>query len=759
MTIKDIVNRDIINLTNCDQEPIHIPGSIQPQGFLLGIDLSTFHILFCSGNVQEFLDFTHQQLLGKSIDEVFGKDLGQELRGCTDHTDGRLKILHMVFGDKDFELSVHAHAGYLIVESEAKMSHEQEKQDLLSLSKEFLGYMEETHTLKQLCTLVARGIRHVTGYDRVMIYRFDKDYNGEVIAESKRDDLEGFLGLHYPHTDIPPQARELYIKNQLRIIADVNYMPVPLYTIDDGKDRNLDLSYASLRSVSPIHVQYLHNMGVGATLTISLIHKKKLWGLVACHHYSPKYLSQETRLAAKLQGNFITSQIDVRQLNEEYEATQKINDAAKRLISRKLELDRNSFAEVTGDPDLLLLCNASGVSLLIDNHIYKAGITPDDNDIRQLAAYLSVYTGNTQFHTDSIGKLLPESKSYAGKIPGVNYVSLNISSNNCIIWYKPETIAEVNWAGDPAKAIEKDKNGLSPRKSFELWKETLKFQSNPWLQSEIAASSNFASVLLKHMGSVFLAEEEEKQRELARILMETNAELENINWISTHDLQEPLRKIQMMSSFILSEEEKEIPEDVYEKVLRMNKSAERMQVLVKDILKYTRLNYSKEAFEDIDLGRLLEEVAVETNDSLMATEATLTIGKLPEVKGVSFLLKQLFSNLIYNSLKFSHADRRPQLSVALVEGAFVPDLPAGKTDEYHVIRYSDNGIGFEKNYNESVFNIFTRLNNTGEYQGSGIGLALCKKIMNTHKGIIKADGRPGEGVDFFIYFPKTNRSI
>lgn len=755
MNIKDIVNRDIVNLTNCDQEPIHIPGSIQPHGFLLGIDLSTFHILFCSGNVQEFLGISHQQLLGKSADEVFGSNLTQELRDCTDHTDGRLKILHMVFGDKAFELSVHAHAGCLIVESEAAMDEEQEKQDLLSLSKEFLGYMEETHTLKQLSMLVAQGIRNVTGYDRVMIYHFDKDYNGEVIAESKRDDLEAFLGLHYPHTDIPPQARELYIKNQLRIIADVNYTPVPLYTIDDGKDRNLDLSYASLRSVSPIHVQYLHNMGVGATLTISLIHKKKLWGLVACHHYSPKYLSQKTRLAARLQGNFITSQIDVRQLNEEYEESKKVNEAAKRLISRKLEPDRNSFAEVTGDPDLLLLCNASGVSLLIDDRIYKAGTTPNDEEIRQLAAYLAVYTGNTRFHTESIGKLLPESTSFAGKIPGVNYVSLNTSSNNCIIWYKPETISEVNWAGDPAKAIEKDKNGLSPRKSFELWKETLKFQSNPWLQAEIAASSNFASVLLKHMGSVFLAEEEEKQRELARILTETNAELENINWISTHDLQEPLRKIQMMSSFILSEEEKDIPQDVYEKVLRMNKSAERMQILVKDILKYTRLNYSKEAFENIDLSRLLEEVAVETGDSLNAKEATLTIGRLPEVKGVSFLLKQLFSNLIYNSLKFSHADRRPQLTIALVEDAAIPDLLAVKKDDYHVIRYSDNGIGFEKNYNESVFNIFTRLNNASEYQGSGIGLALCKKIMNTHKGIIKADGRPGEGADFFVCFPKN----
>lgn len=752
MKIKDIVNKDIVNLTNCDQEPIHIPGSIQPHGFLLGIDISSFSILFCSGNVHEFLGVSHQQLLGKSLREVFGPETEKELKACLDYTNGRIKLLPAQFGGKTYELAVHAQADCLIVESEPETAYE--KQDLFNLSKEFLTYMEESHTLKQLCALVADGIRNVTGYDRVMIYHFDKDYNGEVIAESKRNDLEGFLGLHYPHTDIPAQARELYIKNQLRIIADVNYSPVPLYTIDNGENRNLDLSYAGLRSVSPIHVQYLQNMGVGATLTISLIHQKKLWGLVACHHYSPKYLSQEIRLAARLQGNFITSQIDVRQLNEEYEESKKVNDAAKRLISRKFGLNRQSFEDIISDPDLLSLCNASGVSLLIDHHIYKSGITPGDDDIRQLAGYLSVYTGNTQFHTDAIYKLFPDSKKYADKTPGINYVSLNITSNNCIIWYKPESIAEVNWAGDPAKAIEKDKNGLSPRKSFELWKETLKLQSNPWLQPEIAASSNFASVLLKHLGSVFLAEEEEKQRELARILTETNAELENINWISTHDLQEPLRKIQMMSSFILSEEEKEIPQDVYEKVLRMNKSAERMQVLVKDILKYTRLNYGQEAFEDIALGPLLEEVALETQDSLNAAGATLTISKLPHLKGVSFLLKQLFANLIYNSLKFSHSERSPQLSIRLLAPEEMTELPAGKKEDYVIICYSDNGIGFEKTFNESVFNIFTRLHNSGEYQGSGIGLALCKKIMNTHKGFIKADGHAGEGVDFYIYFPK-----
>lgn len=752
MKIKDIVNRDIVNLKNCDQEPIHIPGSIQPHGFLLGIDLQTLHTTFCSGNAEDFIGVSHLQLLGRHASDIFGKEIESILEESKQFTDGRSKLLHILFNGRELELSIHAHAGYFILESESYPHTDEKKHDLFTLSKEFLDYMEHTHTLRQLCGMVAQGIKKITGYDRVMIYHFDKDYNGEVIAESKREDLEAFLGLHYPHTDIPPQARELYIKNQLRIIADINYTPVPLYTIDDGKEKTLDLSYASLRSVSPIHVQYLHNMGVGATLTISLIHKKRLWGLVACHHYSPRYLSQEVRLAARIQGNFITSQIDVLQQNEEYEESKKVNESAKQLISRKFDLTRDSFRQIVDDPHALLLCNAIGVSMLIDNHIYKAGTTPEEEEIRLLANYLSVYSANSSFQTDAIWKLSSDFKNIAAKTPGINYHSLDISSSNCIIWYKPETLSEVNWAGDPSKAIEKDKNGLSPRKSFELWRETVKFQSHPWRQSEIVASSNFANVLLKHLGSVFLAEEEEKQRELAQILSETNAELENINWISTHDLQEPLRKIQMMSSFILSEEEKEIPEDVYEKVLRMNKSAERMQILVKDILKYTRLKYSREAFEEIEMDQLFTEIISEVGDSLKHHEADITVGKLPSIHGVPFLVKQLFSNLIYNSLKFSDGSRKPQLRVSSTEVSGNDSPDGGKP--YYRIRYSDNGIGFEKTYNESIFNIFTRLHNPGEYQGSGIGLALCKKIMNTHKGFIKADGHPGEGVDFFIYFPK-----
>jgi chemotaxis family two-component system sensor kinase Cph1 len=755
MKIKDIVNRDIVNLKNCDQEPIHIPGSIQPHGFLLGLNKQTCEVLFCSGNSEDFTGLTYTQLLGKPVSEIFGEAFAAELKECSELAIGVTKTFKVPFAGEELEFVVHQNDAHFIIECEAYENTPAQKNDFFDLSKEFLRYMEDTHSLKELCGLVADGIQKVTGYDRVMIYHFDKDYNGEVIAENKREDLESFLGLHYPHTDIPVQARELYIKNLLRIIVDVNYTPVPLYTIDDGVNKNLDLSYCGLRSVSPIHVQYLHNMGVGATLTISLIHKKKLWGLVACHHYSPKYLSHEVRLAARLQGHFITSQIDVRQLNEQYEESLKINEYANELISRIFEINRHSLELIIKDENLLRLCNASGASILVDGAVYKKGLTPSDKDIMELSVYLAEHTNHTHFYTDSLANTLSQFKPIAEKTPGIHYFSLDNNSPNCIIWYKPESISEVNWAGDPTKTIEKDAGGLSPRKSFELWKQTLKGESKPWLESEINTSSNFGNVLQKHLSTVFLAEEEEKQRELAQILTETNAELENINWISTHDLQEPLRKIQIMSSFIL-EDELDIPKEVYDKILGMNRSAERMQTLVKDILKYTRLNYGKEAFEKVDLNSIIHEVENEVADSLKTKNAVITVSELPVVDGVAFLIRQLFSNLIYNSLKFSDVSRTPQFKISSSVVSLESNPGSGNFSDYYRIVYSDNGIGFEKEFNESIFKIFTRLHpNTNQYAGSGVGLALCKKIMVTHRGFITANGREGEGADFYLYFPKV----
>ena len=748
MKLKDIVNRDIVNLTNCEQEPIHIPGSIQPHGFLIGLKEDSLRIDYCSENTVEFIKIKHSELLGKTFGEAFGEKSKKQLLDYI--SDDRMLsslLLKTTLLKREFLCTVHKSNTTIIIEAEPINSEAKQANEVYDHTSQFLSYMHTTQSLQDLCSLVAKGTREITGYDRVMIYRFDGNYNGEVFAESCREDLEPFLGLHYPHTDIPPQARDLYLKNLLRIITDIDYSPVPIFTIDDQKDKNLDLSLAILRSTSPIHVQYLHNMGVGATLTISLIYKQKLWGLIACHHYSPKNLTPELRLAAQLQGHFITSQIDVRQSNEEYEVSRKVNAAYDKADTFELKDDTESFAELIKQPELLGLCNANGVSLVFEGKVYQNGVTPSEDEVKFLAGHFAEYTENSSISTSKLLDLLPDYTTLCENTAGVIYHSLDIEGNNCIMWFRSETKTEVNWAGDPSKSIILDKKGLSPRNSFELWKEIVNCTSKPWIQPELDTAAAYANGLQRQINLIKITQEEQKYRKLSEMLKEANAELENMNWISSHDLQEPLRKMQLISSHLLYEDE--IPETAQRSLKRLNLSAERMRTLLQDILKYTRLKYSEEDFEQVDLNKLVGEVAQELgNDS---DPNTIQVGNLPVVMGVPFFLKQLFSNLVSNSIKYAKQDIPIRVEVKANQKPV--SYPTPKDEHYFLIKVSDNGIGFEQKYAESIFNIFTRLHLATEYSGSGVGLALCKKIMKNHRGYITAISTPGKGTQINLYFP------
>lgn len=748
MQIRDIVNRDIVNLKNCEHEPIHIPGSIQPHGFLLALD-GNGKIEFCSGNISQYTALDYAKVLGKEFSEVFGQPVFDKIAPYL--INGKLDTLlplQLDFFGSLFQCTLHFSEGKLIIEAEPHHDQKDRIADVYNQTLQFVSYMNSTNTLKNLCQLVAKGTREITGYDRVMIYRFDKEYNGEVFAESCREDLEPFLGLHYPHTDIPAQARELYLKNLLRLIADINYTPVPLYTVDDGSDKNLDLSLSVLRSTSPIHVEYLRNMGVGATLTISLIHQEKLWGLIACHHYSAKNISPEIRLAAQLQGQFIVSQIDVRQSNEEYDIARKANIALEKLTGVDLPPIAESYKIISYNADLLRLCNATGVSMLISGNVYKNGNTPKDEAIVALSDWLSAYSHDSNFYTDKIADFVPEMKNVTAVVSGVVYYSLG--NGNSIIWYRPESIIEVQWGGEPDKAIIKDANGLHPRKSFEKWKQIIKDRSKPWLHPEINTAANYAHALQKQINLMLLSQEETKYRNLSEKLRESNEELENINWISTHDLQEPLRKIQFISSMILSKEKEAVDSEIRTAVERMNKSANRMQNLIFDILKYTRIKKNDDVFERTDLNLLLDEVLSEIKESVTESHAQITASSLPTINGIPFLLKQLFTNIILNSLKYAADDRLPIVRIAAAGPLKNPNV---SREMCYEISFSDNGIGFAQQYSDNIFNIFSRLHNQNQYSGSGVGLALCRKIMQTHEGHIAATGTPGEGAVFTIYFP------
>lgn len=664
--MRDIVNRDRIGLDNCENEPIRVPGSIQPHGFLLALNPENGKIVFCSANVSDFLPVSAADVLNSDFQTVFGDNTWQQLTDSLARDTGKEKTVleRMPLLGTDFNITWHHNGRYLILEAEVKLAEETEPDDFYRQTAGFLTNMSESLTLKELCQHVAQTTRDITGYDRVMVYRFDQHYNGEIFAESHVDGVESFLGLHYPHTDIPSQARELYLQNLLRLIVDIGYEPVPVLTsMASASHQDLDLSHSILRSTSPIHVQYLQNMGVGATLTVSLIHDGKLWGLIACHHYSPLNLSPQKRLAAKLQGQFLTSQIDVRQLNEEYDLARKCNAHLEKISSVQPEPYVASLQEVANHTELLSLCNASGASILFRDQIFTLGDTPDHASILKLSHLLHQITGGTHFHTDHIQKDLTGLEFDCSPLSGLNYHCLGTDAAFNIIWYRQETVSEVHWAGDPSKAIEKDANGLSPRKSFELWKEFVKCKSKPWKAPELNAAANYAHTLQRHMNLILLNEEGRRNQELNEILKETNSELENINWISTHDLQEPLRKIQLMASRLLTRENEGLSGSVMDSLTRMNHSANRMQRLLIDILKYTKIRHTNAALLPVQLSELVQKCVDELEESPSEQNISVHLADLPEISGIPFLLHQLFANLFSNSVKYSKPDQEIKIEV------------------------------------------------------------------------------------------------
>ncbi|MBB1284555.1 GAF domain-containing protein [Flavisolibacter sp. BT320] len=753
MNLRDVSNQQVASIATCDSEPIHIPGAIQPHGVLIAIDKEDI-IRFCSGNCDIFLGSTPSQVLQQSLATVL-PGLYRVVKETLEQEIVPSKPFPFQHGNQTWTVFVCEQDDLVLIELEAP-TPVSETVDLFDQSKEFVQIIERVQSLPELCQRIADQVRRVTGYDRVMIYRFDTDYNGEVFAESKHDGLEPYLHLHYPHTDIPAQARELYLRNHIRMIADVDYAAVPLLTTDNSGYAQPDLSDSVLRSVSPIHIQYLKNMGVKATLTISLLLDEKLWGLIACHHYSPKQLNIVQRQAALMQGHFLTSQLRVREVAEEYAIHTTVEAHLQQLLNAvpqagDFALKLNAFSS------LLPVANASGAAILHNGKLFEKGLVPPADKTKALFAWLADNAFGMQFSTSQLRLHYPEGEKISRYAAGILYHKLGNPKKDAIIWFREETEKTINWAGDPHEAVRKVReNKLSPRSSFAIYKEIVRFQSREWRFSEINAASRFANALQNHFHLEYLKAEETKQRLLNEQLLKANKELANINWITSHDLKEPLRKILVFSSRMMYEE-KELSEKLASSITRIQQSAMRMQNLVSDIIAYTLVDDKNTKYVPTDLNAILEDVVAEYADEVKERNGTIHVKSLPVVSAIPYQMRQLFVNLLGNALKFAKADTPPVITIDCEKlSSTTGSALLADADLYYRVRIMDNGIGFDPAYSQKLFDIFYRLNNPKAYSGTGIGLAICKRIVENHGGVITAQGEEGVGATIEIYLPQNS---
>jgi light-regulated signal transduction histidine kinase (bacteriophytochrome) len=497
-------------------------------------------------------------------------------------------------------------------------------------------------------------------------------------------------------------------------------------------------------------------MGVGATLAISLIHKGKLWGLIVGHHYSVRHIPYFTRLAAHLQAVFLSSQIDVRQVADEFEyvkyTDKKINKLQEELAKPEADITQKESLVLLKD-----LINANGVIVYHKNKIFSEGSLPDDEQILPLLKWLETKYVNGIYTNSELINDYSEASFFIDSIVGVYALSLGKNSENYIVWTLNERIKEVNWAGNPNKAIIKNEvtNVLTPRHSFEMWTQSIKNQSREWRQTEKDAAAEISVIIQRQLHLKELKEEEIRYQNLNEKLQKANDELSNMNWISTHDLKEPLRKIQIYASIILEKDASVIPESVKNNISRMQSSAGRMQMLIEDLLSYNKVINSEERLNEVDLNQILEEVKDELQEALEEKNGQILVSNLPIIQGVKFQIRQLFINLVSNAIKFAKGDEYPIIRIDYKKTVrpLVSSPEDGRKAFYHCITVSDNGIGFNDAYKEDIFKVFHRLN-TREYKGSGVGLAICKKIIESCGGFIEAHSEEKKGAIFTLYFPK-----
>lgn len=525
---------DPVDLTNCDREPIHILGAIQPIGFLIALT-ADWIVARASENLADFIGLTPAEAIGRPLADIFRAGAVHDLRNRTAILRGpdaieRLFGTELVDGRGAFDVAVHFSGNQVVVEAEPSTG---EFGDVTGMVRSMITRLDQCGDMPTFFREGARQVRALVGFDRVMVYRFAADGSGEVVAEACKSGIGRFLGLHYPASDIPAQARILYTRNLLRVIADVNATPVPVVPALDATGEPLDLSLSVLRSVSPIHIEYLKNMGVDASLSISIIVEGKLWGLFACHNYAPRCPTFERRSVAELFAQMFSMRLESRERQEVVDFERRARDISDQLLGAVA-----SDETLLRDPDWLadILTHAipaDGVGVWLSGNYAFSGATPPTDDFRRIVRALNATAAGKVFATDHIGALIDNADGFAGTASGLLAIPVSRSPRDYVVLFRSEMIRSVRWAGDPHKPVEYGPNGprLTPRESFAEWQELVRGRSQPFTPSQVRVAETLRATLIEVVLRLADEASAERQQASARqelLIAELNHRVRNI---------------------------------------------------------------------------------------------------------------------------------------------------------------------------------------------------------------------------------------
>jgi chemotaxis family two-component system sensor kinase Cph1 len=739
------MNNFNVDLTNCDIEPIHILAKIQSHGFLIAVNVKTLSVSYISENIQSVIQEEAKKFVGKPFNKlaaVLNRSIsGDRINlnqlvtfGINNNATETNNPAYLELNNAPYYLIIHSSGEEKVLEFEQATSDAE--LDIQPTIGRSLSAILAAKSLKATLENAAIEIKNIIRYDRVMVYKFGENGHGEIIAEAKEDDLEPFLGLHYPASDIPKQARELYKVNLTRIIADVNCEPSAILA-PGPEDSPLDLTHSVLRAVSPIHIQYLKNMGVQSSFSISLMAKGELWGMIVSHNYSPRFINYTAREAAKLFGQVLSSALEYRQGEEDSETFTLFNNSVSQLAENLEKEEQISDALFADDVSLKDITSSTGAILVFNNNITKVGLTPDDDQIAELIKWLKANMSDSIYYTHRFPQIYAPAKMYSNAASGIMACMLSKEMGELIVWFKPEQLESVNWAGNPEKPVE-HANGLlqlSPRKSFDTWVDIVKNTSEKWSRAEVAAAINLREHIIYSIKC-----KADKIRQLNDRLKLAYEELDTFSYTVSHDLRTPLSSIKSYSEILLANN-KSLDENAVKIVSRIKICADKMALLITEILRYSSVGKADMDTGPLDMTEIINEIRTDIIDALQPNHFEFIIGETPTITGDRVMIKQVFANIIGNAVKYSS---RSNPSMVKIEGS--------KTDKEIVYKVTDNGIGIDEKYHKTVFELFKRMDNVKDFEGTGVGLAIVKRIMEKHNAKIWFESRLGAGTTFFLTF-------
>lgn len=731
-------------LQNCEDEPITIPGSIQSHGLLFTLHPETLEIEQATENCETILGSPAAELLGMYLtDLVIPSHKERFLRLVKEAAENYVNPFVIEFIKNDGStLECHGIANFLednqlvLLELEPTSLEDSVGDSLenyFQLIQNSLNQSSSLTEVNQIADLMADRVQRFTGFDRVMIYRFAPDYSGEVIAEAAAEGMEPYLGLRYPATDIPAQARELYLRNWVRLLKDVDSETSPIFPVKHPRlHKPTPLDKSVLRSMSPIHLQYLRNMDVAATLTISLIIEGKLWGLIACHHRTPRFVSYGIRATSSLYGVVMSAQLARAERASLNQAQADGEQAISKLISKLNPLSSLESAFATCLPDLLAIFNADGAAFISDQRMICHGDTPDKPLIENIIQEIRDLSGDQLIQTSKLSRDFPKLLDSPTKTAGLLAIPLGLKTS--LLVFRNQQTADIRWGGDPSAPKVRDSQGrLTPRESFAEWIEKIEGQSEPWPPY----TPFLADELRSGLSSFALSKN--------RVLESTNEELQHFATVIAHEVKSQLQPPLMTLSLL---KEKNLGDTMSEMVELGSNALSTLAEFTTEMLNFSQIESSTSDLDEVDLNQVVRMATEQAIRALSSEHLNYQIAQLPFRRASRSQSQHLFSNLIRNSI--IHGPDKGQEDFLIKIGS------EGEGDNT-VFYVRDNGRGIDPKDQDNIFKYFYRGKNSTSRKGSGIGLGFTRRLLEKTGDRIWVVSEPGQGTTFYFTLGRESR--